>query len=182
MIRRILLEQDPPVYADVPRPRRVPRGSLIKPGELERYVETASSQLASHGAMLVVIDSDGGHPCVLGPQLLARAKLARSDVPIGIVLAHCEWENRYLAAAESLAGCRGLRLDIASPEDPESIRGAKEWLTRQMHFGRAYSPTADQAALAASLDLQSARRAPSFDKFYREVLRLFRDASASEHS
>jgi hypothetical protein len=32
--------------------------------------------------------------------------------------------------------------------------------------------------LAASLDLAAAKRAPSFDKLYREVLRLFRDASA----
>jgi len=71
--------------------------------------------------------------------------------------------------------------DIASPEHPESIRGAKEWLSKRMQPGKAYSPTADQAALAASLDLQAARRAPSFDKFYREVVRLFRDASALPH-
>jgi hypothetical protein len=60
----------------------------------------------------------------------------------------------------------------------ESIRGAKQWLTRHVKAGRPYSPIPDQAAFAANLDLQAARRAPSFDKFYREVVRLFRDASA----
>jgi hypothetical protein len=178
LIRRILQEQDPPGFADILRPRRIAKGSLIRQGELERYVEAAASQIAEQGAILAVIDSDGELPCVIGPELLARAKQARPDKPIGIVLAHCEWENWYLAAAESLAGRRELRPDLTSPEHPESIRGAKEWLTRHMQAGRAYSPTADQAALAASLDLQAARRAPSFDKFYREVVRLLRDASA----
>jgi len=87
----------------------------------------------------------------------------------------------YLAAAESLAGRRELRTNLSSPEHPESIRGAKEWLTRHMQAGRPYSPIPDQAAFAANLDLQAARRAPSFDKFYREVVRLFRDASALPH-
>jgi hypothetical protein len=182
LVRRILLEQDPPGFADILRPRRIAKGSLLRQGELERYVEIAADQIAFHGAILVVIDSDCELlPCVIGPELLARAKLARPDKPIGIVLAHCEWENWYLAAAESLAGRRELRADIASPEHPESIRGAKEWLSKRMQPGRAYSPTADQAALAASLDLNAARRAPSFDKFYREVVRLFRDASALPH-
>jgi hypothetical protein len=178
LVRRILLAQNPPCFADVPRPRRVPKGSLIKLGELERYVEVAANQIPAQGAILVVIDSDGELPCVIGPELLARAKAARADTPIGIVLPHYEWENWYLAAAESLAGCHGLLSDITSPEHAESIRGAKEWLTKRMQPGRAYSPTADQAALAASLDLEAAKRAPSFDKFYREVLRLFRDAAA----
>jgi hypothetical protein len=83
-----------------------------------------------------------------------------------------------LGAAESLRGCRGLDSNLVSPNDAESVRGAKEWLTRHMPPGRAYSPTADQAAPAARLDLEAAKRAPSFDKFYREVLRLFRYASA----
>jgi hypothetical protein len=47
-----------------------------------------------------------------------------------------------------------------------------------MQPGRAYSPTADQAVLAAKFDLEAAKRDPSFDKFYREDLRLFQDASA----
>jgi len=97
LVRRILLVQDPPGFADVRRPLRVTKAKLVLPGQLERYVELAASQIAAQGAILVVIDSDGELPCVIGPELLARAKVARSDTPIGIVLAHCEWENWYLA-------------------------------------------------------------------------------------
>jgi len=182
LVRRILLEQAPPVYANVHRPRRIAKGSLLRQGELERHVEAAASQTEMPAAILVVIDSDGELPCVMGPRLLARATCARSDMSIGIVLAHWEWENWYLAAVESLAGYRGLRPDISSPEHPESISGAKEWLTRHMQTGRVYSPIPDQAALADRLDLQAARRAPSFDKLYREVLRLFREASSRGHA
>jgi hypothetical protein len=127
---------------------------------------------------LVVIDSHGNAACRLGPQLLVGARSARPDLPVAVVLVHHEWESWYLSAAESLSGRRGLHDGLTSPHDPEGISGAKEWLSKRMQPGKAYSPTADQAALAASLDLHAARRAPSFDKFYREVVRLFRDASA----
>jgi len=38
--------------------------------------------------------------------------------------------------------------------------------------GRRYVETLDQAALAATFDLELARRAPSFDKLYRQVATL----------
>jgi hypothetical protein len=40
-----------------------------------------------------------------------------------------------------------------------------------------YSETLDQPAFAARLDLEMARRADSFDKFYREVVRLVKALS-----
>lgn len=84
----------------------------------------------------------------------------------------------FLAAAESLSGCRGLPNPLAPPEDPESIRGAKEWLDRQMR-PHGYEPTIDQAAFAARFDLAKARVcSPSFDKFCREVERLLRADAA----
>jgi hypothetical protein len=82
---------------------------------LDRYVEAAAIRIGARVAILVVIDSDGEPPCVMGP-----------DTPVGIALAQCEWENWHLAAADSLAGCSVLLQDIASPEHPESIQGAKE--------------------------------------------------------
>ena len=69
--------------------------------------------------------------------------------------------------------------DLSSPENPEQIRGAKEWLDRRMTPGRKYSPTVDQAALVASLDLHAARACRSFDRLCREVGRLIgRETSA----
>ncbi len=81
--------------------------------------------------------------------------------------------NGYLAAAESLRGLRGLPADLAAPEQPESIRGAKEWLTDRMPPQDSYSETRDQAALTAKFDMETARRrSDSLDKCYREVRSL----------
>jgi hypothetical protein len=48
-----------------------------------------------------------------------------------------------------------------------TIRGAKEWFQDRMVAGSRYSETVDQPALTALFDLQTARRSPSFDRFYR---------------
>jgi hypothetical protein len=49
LVRRILLAQEPPGSADILRPRRIAKGSLLRQGELERYVEIAASQIAEQG-------------------------------------------------------------------------------------------------------------------------------------
>ena len=41
-----------------------------------------------------------------------------------------------------------------------------------MTTGRGYTETLDQSALPASLDLHQARTAPSFDKFFRDVVAI----------
>ncbi len=87
------------------------------------------------------------------------------------MIANREFEAWLIASAESLRGIRGLRNDIVAPGQPEAIRGAKEWLSGRMS-GRTYRATRDQAALASRIDLQLARRAPSFDRFCREIERL----------
>jgi hypothetical protein len=94
-----------------------------------------------------------------------------------VALAHHEFENWLIAAAESLAGFRDLRDDLVSPPNPESIRGAKEWLSDRMSR-RPYRETTDQEPLAKRFDLDAARRARSFGKFYREVIRLCKEAGA----
>ena len=53
--------------------------------------------------------------------------------------------------------------------------GAKEWLRRRMQTGKTYRETTDQPALAAQFDLQQARQADSFDKCYREIVRLLKE-------
>src|SRR5258708_28932590 len=137
--------------------------------ELERHVERAARRGGVRGGVLIVIDSDDDCPADLAPRVLARIQTARNDLPSAVVLAQREFEAWFLAAAESLQGRRGLPQDLASPANPESIRGAKEWLTAKMPHGRTYSETADQPAFAQLLDLTHARRAKSFDKMYREI-------------
>jgi len=173
LIRRILAEVDPTTSVKIPPPIRKSRDSLIRPNELERAVELAARRIDRKGAVVVVLDSDGDAPCQLGPQLLNRAQQAIS-LPVSVVLAHCEWEAWYVASAPSLAGYRGLKSPLASPTNPESIRGSKEWLSRNMTSNRQYSPVIDQPAFAATFELHAARSAPSFDKLYRDILSLLK--------
>jgi hypothetical protein len=119
-----------------------------------------------------MIDADDDCPAELGPRLLEWANHARSDIPVAVVLAKVEFEAWFLAAAASLGGRRGLCQPLMAPPDPERVRDAKGWLSRNMAGSRHYSETLDQAALAAVFDLQAARAADSFDKCYREIRRL----------
>lgn len=88
------------------------------------------------------------------------------------MIAKNEFEAWFLAAAESLRGKSGLKDDIYPPDDPEAIRNAKGWLSNQMEDSRTYRETRDQPTLTDSFDLEQARRADSFDKCYRDIVRL----------
>jgi hypothetical protein len=172
LLKRLVKLVNPDGYVDV-QPFRVGRNKLVLPGELERAVERAGRGLRLPGAVLIVIDSDDDCPKELAPVLLSRATAtANGRWPVGVVLAKSEFESWFIAAAESIAGHSGLAPDLCAPADPESIRDAKGWLQKAMPPGRKYSETVDQASLAAKFDLNVARRAPSFDKMYREIERF----------
>ncbi|MEV6983947.1 DUF4276 family protein [Sphaerisporangium sp. NPDC051017] len=161
-----------------PAPRRIPRSKLIAPGGVEGADLQASYQVTGAGGVLVLIDSDDDCPASLGPDLLERALRTRGDKEISVVVAHREFEAWFLAAAASLSGRRGLADPLDPPSDPESIRGAKEWLSARKTNGTPYKPTVDQAGLAEAFDMTQARKtAPSFDKFWRDIERLLRSGS-----
>lgn len=172
LLRRIGLDLDPPRVLSVSKPMRVHASTFLKEGELERTVDFGASKIDANGAIFILLDCDDGCPAELGPALLRRARAARPDRRIALVLAKCEFEAWFLAAARSLAGRRGLANDLEPPSDPEGIRGAKEWLSQRMDPLAPYSETVDQPALTALFDLQAARAADSFDKCYREVTAL----------
>ncbi|HUG80268.1 MAG TPA: DUF4276 family protein [Bryobacterales bacterium] len=130
--------------------------------------------LGGRGAIIILLDSDEDCPAELGPGLLARATTTRSDIVISVTVAKHEYGSWFLAAAESFDES-ALSSDYAVAEDPEAISGAKERL-RDPATGRRYSPTIDQPAFTRIMSLASARRARSFDRFYREVERLLRQA------
>jgi hypothetical protein len=178
VVRRIAALVDPLRYVNAVRPYRVPRGSVVKAGELERYVELAAREVGPHGAVLVLLDADKDCAARLGPELLARAKQQRPDMAVGVCLAVVEFEAWFLAAAVSLRGARGLPDDLEPPPNPEAVGGAKGWLRRHRTDGLSYSETVDQPALAHRFDLDAAKAAaPSFDKFWREVERLMAETS-----
>ena len=172
LIRRVAEDLYPELAVIVPRPIRVSRDKILEVGELEKWIEVVSLRIGGQGAIFIILDSDDDCPARLGPVLLHRASQIHSDLPIAVVLATCEFEAWFLAAAESIRGRRGLRNDIDSPEEPETIRDAKGWLSNRMENGRNYHEKRDQPALADSFDLEQARRADSFDKCYRDIVRL----------
>src|SRR5207249_131651 len=108
LIRRLAALQVPEMFLQVPRPIRVKRDKVVKPGELERAIELAARQAGRGGAIFILLDADDDCPAELAPSLLARARQARSDFPVGLALAKCEYEAWFLAAAESLRGQRNL--------------------------------------------------------------------------
>ena len=176
LIRRIAANLYPELPIVVPPPIRRPRNKVVKENELEKAVEFVARQISGQGAIFIILDSDEDCPAELGPALLHRASQARSDLPIAVVIAKNEFEAWFLAAAESLRGQRGLKNDIHTPSDPEAVRDAKGWLDRRMENNESYSETTDQPALAALFDIEQARQADSFDKCYRDIVRLLEES------
>lgn len=178
LIRRIGEALDPPVYPGILKPIRHPKSALVhRAGILEKAVELAAESAGKQGGIFIIMDSDEDCPMHLGQQLLARARAARSDMPIAAVIAKWEYEAWFLAAATSLRGKRGLSADLQPPLEPESVQDAKGWLSRHMPAGN-YSETRDQAALTQLFDMQVAQTARSFRKCYKEItalLTLLRD-------
>ena len=113
-----------------------------------------------------------GHGETEALPLLNRARAARSDLPISVVLPKREFEAWFIAAVESLRGNRGLREDVSSAANPEEIRGAKEWLSERMPRARPYAETTDQPALTELFEMAAARRADSVYKCYLEIVGL----------
>lgn len=179
LIKRVAQEVQLPHEVSIEATIRTPKSKLIKPGELERAVELAARKLSGHGAVFVLLDSDDDCPHELGPLLLARARNARSDLPITVVLAKREFESWFITAIESLAGQNGFPVQIQAPPDPEGIRGAKEWLAERMQ-GRSYAPTLDQPALARVFSIGMALQAGSFSKFHRDLTEILTALSAAE--
>ena len=174
LIRRIHGEVSPGAPLEVGRPVRVRRNRVLKAGELERYLDLAANLAGADGGILVLLDANGDCPAKLGPAILQRVRTARPDRRIEVVLANREYESWFIAAIESLQGQRNVAAAAAAPQDPETIRGAKEWLRDQMDG--TCSPTADQTALTALFDMGLARRrSPSFARMWRATGALLRE-------
>ncbi len=175
LIRRVAAIHYPELATVIPPSTRISRNKVFKTSELERAVGFASQNIGRQGAIFIILDSDDDCPAELGPALLHRVSQVFRNVPIAVVLAKREFEAWFLAAAESIRGRRGLKNDIHSPDNPEAIRDAKGWLSNQMKDSRAYRETRDQPALTALFDIEQARQADSFDKCYRDIVRLLEE-------
>ena len=172
LLRRIAADVAPGLLLRIPQPIRVPRQRIVKSGELERIVQIAAKTYGTAARILILLDADDDCPATLAPELLQRATAARPDRIVRVVLANSEYETWFLAASRSIAGRYFLSADMVPPNDLESIRDAKRWLSKRMPSGRSYKSPRDQPRLTRSFDLQAARSARSFDKFWRDVSEL----------
>jgi hypothetical protein len=178
LLRRIANSVDPAIELKT-ETIKIPRSRILKAGELERTIELLARRIGRDSGVLLLLDSDDDCPRDLAPKLLRRAQAAHGDLAFGVVLPKREYEAWFLAAARSLRGCRGLSEDLEPPDDPEAVRGAKEWLAERMDSA-SYSEVRDQAALTAQFDLTEAKRSSSFDKCFREVTRLIAEISGRQ--
>ena len=175
LIHRIARRVAPSISLRIEKPLRVHRQQVVLPGPLENAVETAAKATCRDGRILILLDSNGDCPKVLAGELRRRAEFARSDRRIRVVLAKMEYEAWFVASADSLVGHCDITPSTTAVEHAESIRNAKGWLSRRMLGSRHYSSRDDQPALTRVFDLDAARSAPSFDKFWRDVQAILRD-------
>ena len=156
---------------DVGRSIRRPRARLVDEAGVRQAVRLALAQ-RDCGAVLILFDGDDDCPAELGPTVQAWAAEVAADTPCRVVLAHREYEAWFLAAIESLRGCRGVLIDAEPHPDPERPRGAKEQLEARMQPGASYLETTDQPAFSAVFSLPDAYRSitivPQVRRFVRE--------------
>lgn len=177
LLRRIAAQAGRSAFLLVPPPIRVPKGKLLRPGEIERCVELAARRVSENGGVLVLMDSDGD--CAVRPMLSRRVATARPDKATSVVFAHHEIEAWFLASLGSLIKMRNPSQPLTVISDPESIPSPKARLGTELG---GYESRADQPRLAATMDLSAARHARSFDKFYREVCRLLGHEEARDQA
>jgi len=173
-------------YINVLKPIRRSRGLLLRrdSGDLEKAIHLALLKLGQQGGGLVLVLIDAEDDCAklgaLGPMLVDRARAARGDVEIAVVIANVMYETWFVAAAASLGKYLTLPADGALPADPEAQRLGKGWVKQRMK-SRKYSETADQAALTAEMDLGMCRaRSRSFDKLCREFEKRVRTSGVAD--
>jgi hypothetical protein len=161
---------------EVLKPIRGHRFKLIKAEELERALNLAALKLKSMESsdpalVLVLLDAEDDLPCILGPDLLARAKKVRADMDVSCVIANVEYETWFVAASESLSHFLKPSVDTTRATAPEQARQGKAWIQKRFR-GVKYSETIDQPAMTRAMDLALCRhRSPSFDKLCRELER-----------
>jgi len=158
---------------DVGKPIRRRPSVMMRKDDFQNAVRLARIQ-PDCAAVLVLLDCEDGCPKRLVGQLASWAAEAARDAPSAVVLAFREYETWLLSSVESLRGKCGIAADAVSPMDVESIRGAKERLSRLMPHNRPYRETVDQPRLTAAFDMSLAyTRCRSFRKLVTAVGQIF---------
>lgn len=169
LLRRVGDWLSPTMYFKVEPPIRVRRDRFLnREEEFSGKLNLASLKCGQDGWILVLLDADDDCPMELGKQILDRAHRIVPHQRVSVILANREYEAWFIAAAASLNGQRGFSFVDRNRNEPESIRGAKEWLSERISNGR-YREVTDQPAFSALMDLQQAlENSRSFRKLCNE--------------
>lgn len=156
-------------HVDVLTPIRVYKDRFLnRPEEFSRHLKLAAAKCGDAGWILILLDADDDCPNQKGSVVLAQAQTIIPHRRVAVVMANREYEAWFIAAAESLNGCRGFQCQSKdTPIDPEIPRNAKGWVRERMRSG--YGETTDQPAFSARFDLELAhQRSRSFRKLCSE--------------
>lgn len=149
------------------RPLRRKRSELTTEGAVRRSIRLALGTPDCAG-IIILFDSNDEPACIIGPNVQRWAQAEAGVIPCEVVAATCEYEAWFISAVESLRGARGISSLAISHPTPETVRNAKGVLQACMAPGSFYSPTVDQAALTARVDLAEVhRRCRSFRKMVK---------------
>lgn len=169
LLRRLSQWRGPPEGLDVLPPIRVNKDRFLnRSDEFSRHLQLAALKCGADGWVLILFDADDDCPADKGADVLARAQAIVPHRRVAVVLANREFEAWFIAAAESLNGCRGFAFaDQDLLVAPELPRNAKGWIRERMP--RGYGETTDQPAFSARFDLAVAHeRSRSFRKLCSE--------------
>lgn len=127
--------------------------------------------------ILWIMDFDAkGYDCPYreAANLAGLAALLRPGWPIAFAFLVKEFETLFL---HDEAATRSVFTDIPKqvvfPEQPERIRGAKEWLSEKRPKGMAYKESVHQQKIAAHLNIDLLRqKSADFAHLERALLRL----------
>jgi hypothetical protein len=137
---------------------------------ISRSIRMAMKEKA---AVLWVLDCDDGCPVELVHELTGLSTSEYKPYPLEFAFMVKEFESLFLADADSTRSRLNINSSIPFPQNPESIRGVKEWLSKYMLQGQIYKPTVHQEALSAIINIDILRdNSPSFRHFERALLRL----------
>ena len=172
LLRRLAEERLERYDLRIAPPHRLPRGRIIRGNELERAAELARRRIRQEGqgAIVLLLDADDDCAAELAGSLRGRLDATVGDIPASVVLPTREYEAWFLAAARPLRRSPRVSPGAQPPDQPETIRGAKDYLVREMLIpGETYSETIDQAAFTAIMNFQEAETCRSFRKICKDL-------------
>jgi hypothetical protein len=168
LARRILHEIFNEFTWEIKSPKKAHSIPILRK-KVESYLSYALFEEDCAG-ILIVLDLDDGCPEQEACNFAHAIRDLQPRVPVAVVFAHREFECWLLSDLESLAGRYDLPEDVTSPDNVESIRGAKEWISRQMPYGKMYKETIHQAAMSSFIRLDRVmERSRSFRRLVHSI-------------